>query len=142
MNYSPFTRVTYAKTKLVPSRNWLFGSSTYQKQDTVYLFVFDGYANWEPTYATIGLTKFSLYRVKTFIVDEHPICSMGGLSLQPDLTIEEVDLSRINLLILPGGYNVCEKGNNQQVVTLVKQLIQQQTQVAVICGATTISRGH
>lgn len=107
-------------------------------KDTVYLFVFDGYADWEPTYAIVGLTKFSHYAVKTFGVNKGPVCSMGGLSLQPDLTLQQVDLSRAALLILTGGYNVWEQEGNQEVVPLVKQLIQQQTPVAAICAATTM----
>lgn len=107
-------------------------------KDTVYLFVFDDYADWELAYAMVGLTKFSSYRVQTFGLDKKNVCSMGGLSLQPDLTLQDVDVSRAAMLILPGGYNVWEQGGNQQVVPLVKLFLQQQTPVAAICAATTM----
>ncbi|GAB3328554.1 type 1 glutamine amidotransferase family protein [Larkinella ripae] len=111
-------------------------------RDTVYLFVFDNYADWEPAYALVGLTKFSPYQVKTFALDKKPVCSMGGLSLQPDLTIGEVDPARAALLILTGGYNVWEQGGNPEIVPLVAQFIQQQTPVAAICAATTLLARH
>ncbi|GAB3493659.1 type 1 glutamine amidotransferase family protein [Spirosoma knui] len=107
-------------------------------KDTVHLFIFDGYADWEPAYAIVGLAKFSPYRVKTFGIDKQPVYSMGGLYVQPDLTIQEVDINRSALLILPGGYNVWEQGGNQEVVPLVEQFIQQRTPVAAICAATTM----
>jgi len=38
---------------------------------TVLLFVFDGFADWEPTYALVGINKSNSYNIKTIAIDIH-----------------------------------------------------------------------
>ena len=66
------------------------------KSSTVYLFVFDTMADWEPAFAMAGIhtPQWQLepgrYQVQTASIDGKIITTMGGVRIQPDLTLAEV----------------------------------------------------
>ncbi len=107
----------------------------------VLLFVFDGFADWEASYALVGINKSDVYQVKTIAVDLAPTESMGGITVLPDLDflpesdLRDLDPSNTALLILPGGAAWVE-GGNQEVADLVRHCVDQGIPVAAICGAT------
>jgi transcriptional regulator GlxA family with amidase domain len=70
---------------------------------TVYLFLFNGYSDWEISYVTPELSKSTQYQLKTFSTDGKPVISAGGLRVQPDLSLEEVTVENMAMLVLPGG---------------------------------------
>jgi putative intracellular protease/amidase len=111
------------------------------KKKTVYLFVFDGFADWEPSYALVGINKSEAYNIKTIAIDKSPTKSMGGISIFPDLDffpdtdLKDIDSSNTAMLILPGGA-AWEEKTNQSVAPLVIHCVEQGIPVAAICGAT------
>ena len=111
------------------------------KKKTVYLFVFDGFADWEPAYALVGINKSEAYAVKTIAIDKSPVRSMGGVSIFPDLDflpdtdLKDIDPSNTAILILPGG-GAWEEKTNQSIAPLVVHCIENGIPVAAICGAT------
>src|SRR6478736_3900460 len=78
-----------------------------------YLFVFDGYADWEPSHVVSGLNNYSDFEIRTFAVDGKSIRSMGNLKIIPDQSLEEMINTDFDLLILPGGKKWEEGGNKE-----------------------------
>lgn len=107
----------------------------------IYLFLFDTLSDWEIGYIAAGINNPMLqrtpdkYQLKTFSIDGEPIRTIGGLKITPDLSIDEVDLSNTEMLILPGGAT-WDHGNNKEITALAKIFHAQNITVAAICGAT------
>lgn len=73
-------------------------------RDTVYFLVFDGYADWQAALALCEIRRPGDWRVRAVGFSMAPVTSMGGLVVQPELTLAQLDLARVALLILPGGH--------------------------------------
>lgn len=106
------------------------------KNRVCYLFLFDGFADWEPSLVTTGLNTYGDFEVRTFSVDGKPVKSMGSLSVNPDFKLKEIQATNLDLLILPGG-NAWEEGRNSEISELVKAVFHQGKTIAAICAATT-----
>lgn len=99
------------------------------------LFLFDGYADWEPSLVTAGLNTYSDFSIQSFSITGKPVTSMGGLVVTPTTSLKAIGKD-FDLLILPGG-NAWENGKNEEVIPLIKEAIQSRKIVAAICAATT-----
>ena len=73
------------------------------KKRKCYLFIFDGYADWEPALAIACLNRYSDFSIHSFSPDGLMVESMGGIKIQPDFSLSEVNAADVDLLILPGG---------------------------------------
>ncbi|PWT94927.1 MAG: glutamine amidotransferase [Bacteroidetes bacterium] len=104
---------------------------------SVYVFLFDGFSDWELGYVMPELRKSRLYDLKTFSFDGNSIVSMGGFSIQPDISMGRVDISDMAMLILPGG-DAWEEHALGKIVPLVQQVNGANIPIAAICGATVI----
>lgn len=62
--------------------------------------------------------------------------SMGGVTVRPDIGIEELHPEQSRLLILPGGLGWEEEGAHQAAVDAAARFLERGTPVAAICGAT------
>lgn len=100
-----------------------------------YVFVFDGFADWEAALATCEINKNQACNIVTVGPGSHPVTSMGGLRVQPDVSLEEVRADMARIFILPGGDD-WEQGANGRVETLVRELHAAGVLIAAICGAT------
>src|SRR3954469_4779336 len=83
-------------------------------RNTVYFFVFDGYADWEAALALCEIRRPGDFRVRTVALDRRPVQSMGGLTVLPDVALDEIDTDRALLMILPGG-TAWERGEIEPV---------------------------
>lgn len=106
------------------------------KTRSCYLFVFNGFADWEPALVTSGLNAYSDFTIKTFSVDGGVVRSMGNLKIMPDMKLDEVKVSDFDLLLLPGGESWTE-GGNTEISSLVKETFDSGRLLAGICAATT-----
>jgi putative intracellular protease/amidase len=95
----------------------------------------NGYADWEPALAIATLNKFSNFSIHSFSIDGSPIQSMGGIRIQPNSSVWEIDPDSIDLLILPGG-DLWHEGGNKEITPLVKSLADRKGNIAAICDAT------
>jgi putative intracellular protease/amidase len=108
---------------------------------TVHLFVFDGYADWEPALAVAGINQPSFQRapgrfqVRTVALSQTPMRSIGGLAVLPDLLLDTLAPSESAMLILPGGLG-WEQGEHLQAVEAAKAFLAAGVPVAAVCGAT------
>lgn len=123
---------------------------------TVYLYVFDTMSDWEIGYLTAELNSGRYYKkgltrskIVTVGMDKTPVTTMGGLTILPDITLDECSIERSDLLILPGGETWTETIHHP-LLTIVERCLREGIWVAAICGATMglaqagllNSRGH
>ena len=67
--------------------------------------------------------------------DTTPKTSMGGFKITPDITIHELDFSNEDFLLLPGADKWLEN-ENEEILIKSKEFIDNDMNVAAICGAT------
>jgi len=103
--------------------------------DTAYLLLLDGFADWEASLAAAEINKSGRYRVVTVGVSRQPVRSMGGLLVQPDSATADVELERACVLMLPGGTS-WEAGQPSEVTQLIQACDQAGVPIAALCGAT------
>jgi putative intracellular protease/amidase len=102
----------------------------------VYIFLFDGFSDWEIAYLTPELRKNKKIVLKYFTIDGLEIISAGGLKITPDLSIKELNPDNVSVLILPGGI-AWEEKSIKGIDKLVETLNSENKTIAAICGATT-----
>ncbi|NLR79356.1 DJ-1/PfpI family protein [Chitinophaga eiseniae] len=112
-----------------------------KKLTNCYVFLFDGYSDWEPALTMYGIGCFTDINLVTFSLTGEVVTSGGKLPVQPQCSLEQAIAADIDLLILPGGAPM-EQGANTEVLPLVQQLLAQQKTVAAICGATALLAQH
>src|SRR3982750_4948320 len=90
-------------------------------RNTVYFFVFDGYADWEAALALCEIRRPGEFRVRTVALDRRPVQSMGGLTVVPDFALDEIDSECACLMILPGG-TLLERGEIEPLSAALRRL--------------------
>ena len=109
---------------------------------SVIVFVGQGMADWEAGFAVAGLNSpglfgvpEALYDVRYATTDGGPKRTMGGLTIQPDLALDDVQPAESAMLILVGGAG-WDEGQHGEAVDLAKRFLAEGVPVAAICGAT------
>ena len=113
----------------------------------VYVYVMDTMADWEVSYAMAELNSKRFFKkdaraltVKTVSYSKDAVRSMGGLSIIPDCTLDEVAADKENMLILPGS-NQWNAPEHAAVLEKAKEFLKNGGAVAAICGATAALAG-
>lgn len=103
----------------------------------VYVFLFEGFADWEIAYLMPELKKSEKINLKTFTIDGLPIFSMGGLKVYPDISVDDVNFGNSsNLIILPGG-EAWGKNEIKGIDDILENFYNNGFPIAAICAATT-----
>ena len=102
---------------------------------TVCLFVFEGFSDWEPSYALSELNRSGEFAVQTFGITMEPVKSMGGLTVMPDTTIDDDALQHAAMLVLPGG-EALERNKCREILPMLEKVYENNIPVAAICAAT------
>jgi putative intracellular protease/amidase len=102
----------------------------------VHLLVVEGFADWEPAHAVAELRRNGDYRVEAVGLTSSPVRSMGGISVLPSKTLQEVDPADVALFILPGGDRWEQVPIESQLGDTLKRLDGEGVPIAAICGAT------
>jgi putative intracellular protease/amidase len=117
-------------------------------EKNVYLFVCPNLADWEPVLATAMISrlyteipKTRSYNIITFGLSKEPVKTFGGLTILPDVSVDEVDLTGTAMIILPGS-SIYEKNDPHSLVPLIEACIRNNIPVAAICGATLFLAKH
>lgn len=111
-----------------------------EQQQTVHLFVFDTLADWEPGFAVAGINNPEFqsqpgrYKVQTVGLTREPVKTIGGITILPDITVNELEPAQSAMLILPGGD--WENQNLDAIIAKAVQFVEAGVPVAAICGAT------
>ncbi len=111
------------------------------ERQTVHLFVLDTLADWETGYAIAGINnpqwqaQPGRYRVVTVGVSREPVRTIGGVTIMPDMTLDDLDASQSAMLILPGS-DTWDAGKNTEAIAKAWAFLAAGVPVAAICGAT------
>ncbi|RDI45749.1 type 1 glutamine amidotransferase family protein [Falsibacillus pallidus] len=106
-----------------------------------FLYVFNTMSDWEYGYLIAELSSGRYFKkdvapikVITVGADKEMITTMGGLSIKPDISLDECTFESKDLLILPGGTTWSEE-IHKPILERVGQALKIGTIVAAICGA-------
>ena len=87
---------------------------------TIYIYLLSTLADWEIAPISAELNSKRFFKadapqvvVKTVAVSKEPVKTMGGLTIVPDCTIDEIELSEKTVLLLPGADTWAESQNAQ-----------------------------
>ena len=76
---------------------------------TVYVYVMNTMADWEAAHVMAELKSGRFFKkdaksveLKTVSCTKEPVRSMGGLTIIPDCTVDEMKAEKDQMLILPG----------------------------------------
>lgn len=99
-------------------------------------------SDWEYGYLIAELNSGRYFKkdleplkVVTVGANKEMITTMGGLSIQPDISLDECTLESKDLLILPGG-TTWREDIHQPILKKIGEALKLGTIVAAICGAT------
>ena len=101
----------------------------------IYLFLFDGFSDWEIAYLTPEIKKSENFDLIYFSHEGKPVVSCGGLHITPDTSLKDINPDEVEMLILPGG-TAWEKDENDFIDPLVLNLFTRGKTIAAICAAT------
>ncbi|MGG4110285.1 type 1 glutamine amidotransferase family protein [Bacillus subtilis] len=108
----------------------------------VYLYVFHTMSDWEYGYLIAELNSGRYFKqdapslkVVTVGANKEMITTLGGLSIKPDISLDECTLESQDLIILPGG-NTWGEVIHQPILKKVGDALKLGTTIAAICGAT------
>ena len=102
---------------------------------TAYVFLRNGYADWEPASALAELRRTFGFEVRTVGLSSETVTSMAGLRVTPDLTLAQFAPESAAILILPGG-DVWTAGETPEISRTLQEMVDHQRPVAAICAAT------
>jgi putative intracellular protease/amidase len=106
-----------------------------------YLWIFDGFADWEPAHAVAELRRTGQYRIECVALTAQPVRSMGGVTVLPSTTLADVVPGDVAVFILPGGDRWEHAPVEGELVNLLKTLDAADVPIAAICGATLAISG-
>ncbi|MEG1805850.1 MAG: DJ-1/PfpI family protein [Clostridia bacterium] len=107
----------------------------------IYIYVLDSFADWEIGYLLQALSNQGMinnevtYEIRTVGLTRNPIKTIGGLTLIPDCTIDEIDEERLRALLLVGA-NTWNEARNNVILDKAIQYLDAGVLVGAICGAT------
>ena len=106
-----------------------------KKQVLVYLH--NGYADWEIGFVLPELVKAG-YAIRTVAAEGPAVTSLGGLRVQPELSLASLDPQEpFDLVILPGGDSWSDPANHKAILAMLPAWHRQGSRIAGICGAVT-----
>lgn len=100
-----------------------------------YVFVFDGLADWEPALALCEIRKSGKHEVLAAGHSRKTVITMGGLKVQPDVTLDEINPHGTVIFIVPGGER-WEKAGDPKVEDVLVRLHEEKILIGTICAAT------
>lgn len=106
---------------------------------TAHLGIYNTLADWEVGHLLVELRtgRFtgSSWNIVAVAESHDPITTMGGLHVQPDIVLDDLDPASSNLLILPGG-DMWDVGGGGPFAAAAARFLDAGVPVAAICGAT------
>lgn len=114
---------------------------------TLYVYVLDTLADWELGHVTAELNSGRFFRrnaqrvaVRLAGCTGEPVKTMGGLTLVPDCTVEDIPVEGSSVLLLPGA-NTWDDPKHAAVLKKAGELLSRGALVCAICGATAALAG-
>ncbi|MGP4106796.1 DJ-1/PfpI family protein [Virgibacillus sp. L01] len=114
---------------------------------TVYNYVLDTLSDWELGYVTAELNSGQYFKKQSDSVSVKTVCSTnecittkGGMTVTPDITVDEIIIDSSALLLLPGA-DTWGDSKHIPIIDKATELLECGATVAAICGATTALAG-
>ncbi|MGW3944045.1 DJ-1/PfpI family protein [Streptomyces phaeochromogenes] len=101
----------------------------------VHLAVYDTLADWETGHTTAYLARGG-YEIRTVGASLAPVRSVGGLRIQPDVTLDDLWPEDSSLLILPGADLWDTSDDLAPFARKAREFLDADVPVAAICGGT------
>ena len=106
----------------------------------IYIYVLDTLAEWEIGYVLQAISmqnmlKETKYLIKTCGRTKDAIKTLGGLTLIPDCSMDEIKENEMAALLLPGA-NTWNDDAQKTILEMAVTCIEHNILVAAICGAT------
>jgi len=108
----------------------------------VYVYVLDTLADWELGYVLAELNSGRFFKkgeqrisLKTVSYSKEPINTMGGMTIVPNCSIDDIVVSETSVLLLPGS----DKWNDPKhgaIIEKANKFLSLGATVCAICGAT------
>ncbi len=109
---------------------------------TIYVYVLDTLADWELGHIAAELYSGRFFKkdaprvsLKTVSLTKEPIRTMGGLSVMPDCTMEDIVVSETSMLLLPGA-DTWSDPKHGAIIEKAAGFLSLGAAVCAICGAT------
>jgi len=106
---------------------------------TAHVTVYDALADWEVGYLLVELRTGRFtgapWNIVTVAESLEPITTMGGVRIQPDTVLDDLDPVSSDLLILPGS-DLWDAGGGAGFAAAAARFLDAGVPVAAICGAT------
>lgn len=106
-----------------------------------YLLVFEGFADWEPSFAIAELRRSGGRRIEVVGLSRDPVESMGGLRVTPTRALDDVAVDDVAVFILPGGEQWEAGPMEPKIEALLRQLDAAGVPIAAICAASAAVAG-
>lgn len=114
---------------------------------TIYAYVLDTLADWEMGHVTSELYSGRFFKkdaqrvsLKTVSYTKEPVRTMGGLTIIPDCSIEDIVVSETSVLLLPGA-NTWNDSKHGAILEKAREFLTLGATVCAICGATAALAG-
>jgi len=106
----------------------------------IYMYVLNTMADWESGYLLQALTLQNMlpkqkYQFSTVAFSKEPIKTAGGITIVPDISIDQMELDETAALILIGA-DTWMDDQQQKILDVTLQLVEKDVLIAAICGAT------
>ncbi|MCR5289327.1 MAG: glutamine amidotransferase [Treponema sp.] len=109
---------------------------------TIYVYLLATLADWEIAPVTAELNSKRFFKaeapkivVKTVSLTKEPVTTMGGLTIIPDGTIDDIEISEKTVLLLPGADTWADT-KHDAIIQKASALLSCGGTVCAICGAT------
>ncbi|HPF88228.1 MAG TPA: DJ-1/PfpI family protein [Candidatus Limiplasma sp.] len=109
---------------------------------TIYVYILDTLADWELGHAISELNSGRFFKkdaprvsVQTVSCSNKPIRTMGGMTIVPDCTVDDIAMSETSVLLLPGA-NTWSDPKHDAILAKASKLLSLGATVCAICGAT------
>ncbi|AAT59501.1 glutamine amidotransferase [Bacillus anthracis] len=100
------------------------------------IFLFDGFAEFEVNIASLFLIS-KQFEIITATVDGKTVTGEGGFLCQPHVSMEHIEVADYELFIVPGGH-IFDHLENDQLLSIVNKLHEQNKWIAGICAGTSL----
>jgi len=109
---------------------------------TIYVYVLDTLADWELGHVTAELSSGRFFKageqhvsLKTVGYSKEPIHTMGGMTIVPDCSIDDIVVSETSVLLLPGA-DTWNDPKHGAIIKKAGEFLSSGAVVGAICGAT------
>lgn len=107
---------------------------------TIYIYALDTLADWEIGYILQAISMQTMLKEPKYLVKivgrtREPIKTLGGLTLTPDCSLEEIDDNEMAALLLPGA-DTWKDDAQKPILERAVSCIEKGILVGAICGAT------